>query len=857
MVYFNAYGILLLVMVALAAINVMIVLYALFGFLVKPTDKITFAALLLLVVAAAFAMLTRYRMESAAGFLLTLLCLLRSRETLSRGLSSTLALIVLAGTMTFQLKTAERQHRENEMILLAQDIADERDFEFETDFSAIEPLISNDSLVRLWASTGMVSDDSLLAYIDRTYFTERIRRFDAVATACHQYQELVLEPDNIVVDCNSHFEAIVAARPHRKISERLTNVDFPSPESYYMAVFDFTVDSVTTHLYLEFIETSVWDKINTPSIFIDEDNLFINTLKKYSFACYHDNILVYKNGTFLYPNFRSDMAEGGFFNGRRFMHYGLTRDGYKSMVVSCERSGIMRDIAPFSYLLIILTLIFILVFKLSLGSKPTRPTDSLQYRMQTAIMITLFVSLMAIGPVSAVFIRNGYERTSNDMLFKNTRSIMTSLQREISPDLTTVGAAIDNLLEDYSIIFSADVNLYDTTGALISTSRHDIFDLGLVAPQINAEAYNNIHLNKRLYYYHRESVGDRTFPVAYIPLSDENGNAFAYLSLPNYSIQSELDKDIVSFMFSYVNIVLLFMGLSVIVVLFLSRRITKPLKLIQERMKEVRIDKANQPIEWKSRDEIGQLVQQYNKLVAELEKSAGALARSERETAWRDMARQVAHEIKNPLTPMRLSIQFLQRAWQENNPDIEQQFNKTSTLLIEQIDSLSAIASAFSDYAKLPQNTFEHFNLAFLVRNTATLYDNNTNITFDYNFSADAEFGITSDRNNLGRALGNIIKNAVQAIGDKPNGTIAIRIERKGKKYEISVTDNGCGIDEDKKKSVFLPNFTTKSSGMGVGLSITRNIIESLGGTISFESEVNQGTTFRLLVPDHNTDNNQ
>ena len=205
-------------------------------------------------------------------------------------------------------------------------------------------------------------------------------------------------------------------------------------------------------------------------------------------------------------------------------------------------------------------------------------------------------------------------------------------------------------------------------------------------------------------------------------------------------------------------------------------------------------------------------------------------------------------KIKNPLTPMKLNIQFLQMAWDEKNPDIDRKLRETTNTLLEQIDILSNIATAFSNYAKLPQKNIERFNIKELIVNTINLYDNNTNIDIVLKEENDSDYIIDSDKNNLSIVFGNIIKNAIQAIGKKDDGNITITIKDVKEFYNIEISDNGCGIGEEVKKKIFMPNFTTKSSGMGVGLSIVYDILETLNSDISFESEVGVGTIFRINI---------
>ena len=187
-------------------------------------------------------------------------------------------------------------------------------------------------------------------------------------------------------------------------------------------------------------------------------------------------------------------------------------------------------------------------------------------------------------------------------------------------------------------------------------------------------------------------------------------------------------------------------------------------------------------------------------------------------------------------------------AWDEKNPDIDRKLRETTNTLLEQIDILSNIATAFSNYAKLPQKNIEMFNIKELILNTINLYDNNQNINIVFQEENESDYIINSDKNNLSIVFGNIIKNAIQAIGKKEDGNILIKIKDVNKYYNIEISDNGCGIKEEEKKKIFMPNFTTKSSGMGVGLSIVYDILETLESDISFESEVGVGTIFRINI---------
>ena len=235
-------------------------------------------------------------------------------------------------------------------------------------------------------------------------------------------------------------------------------------------------------------------------------------------------------------------------------------------------------------------------------------------------------------------------------------------------------------------------------------------------------------------------------------------------------------------------------------------------------------------------------------MVLELGESAKKLSESERELAWREMARQVAHEIKNPLTPMKLNIQHLQRAWYDKNDKLETTFEKVTKVLIEQIDSLSNLASSFSDFAKMPMERFEVCNLVEIVQNSVLLFEKASQVNFTFKTQS-KNIRVYTDKEQISRVFNNLIKNAIQAIPEELIGQIEINITTNQKYVNITVKDNGTGIPEEIKEKVFVPSFSTKSSGMGLGLAISKKILETSNGTIRFETRKDVGTTFYIQLP--------
>jgi len=277
--------------------------------------------------------------------------------------------------------------------------------------------------------------------------------------------------------------------------------------------------------------------------------------------------------------------------------------------------------------------------------------------------------------------------------------------------------------------------------------------------------------------------------------------------------------------------------LGIVMALFLSNYISKNMRAVSERLKEFRLNKSNEKLEWRFKDEIGELISEYNIMVEKLEKTAVELAQSERESAWKEMAQQVAHEIKNPLTPMKLTLQMMQR-----EKDLKELHSMTTNLL-EEIESLSHIAEAFSRFAQMPDVSLDAEDVSYLTNRAASLY-----LDQGIRFVSTGPLHARVDKEQWTRVIHNLIKNAVQSIPEGREADILITAAKAKDKAMISVQDNGGGIPEEMQHKVFEPNFTTKSSGMGLGLALVKNLVNSFGGAIGFDTS-EKGTTFIIVLP--------
>ncbi|MCH1534202.1 MAG: ATP-binding protein, partial [Schleiferiaceae bacterium] len=286
---------------------------------------------------------------------------------------------------------------------------------------------------------------------------------------------------------------------------------------------------------------------------------------------------------------------------------------------------------------------------------------------------------------------------------------------------------------------------------------------------------------------------------------------------------------------AFIYVLLLLVG--IVLALILSNYISRNMSVVGAKLKKVRLNKSNEKLTWRHNDEIGQLIQEYNLMVEKLEKTAVDLAKSERESAWKEMAQQVAHEIKNPLTPMKLTLQMMQR---EKNLDELQEMSKH---LLEEIEGLTSIAEAFSRFAQMPLLRLETHDISYLTNRAVALYSDR-----GVQFLSDGPVYASVDKEQWSRIIHNLVKNALQSVPENREPEIVVRVEKTVGKGTIAVVDNGTGIPDEMKDRVFEPSFTTKSSGMGLGLAMVRNLIQNFGGTITFQNK-KQGAVFTVTIP--------
>jgi two-component system, NtrC family, nitrogen regulation sensor histidine kinase NtrY len=571
-------------------------------------------------------------------------------------------------------------------------------------------------------------------------------------------------------------------------------------------------------------------------------------------AKYEHQRLVYSSGKFEYstennwiPKNRSDFYST-IYKGR--IHYIYAPNSNVYIVITEQ-----QPYAPVAYLLYFVytfmaffAICWLFVWGYQLTHRKRNYRLGLTTKFQYAFIGLLIISFLGIFYVSVNFIQKKYQEEQIANLESKKAYIQKALQDMYywNQDLNALNTQALNFdLQDLSYIYHTDIHVYDNHGVLIGSSQPLIFNKNLISNRISPIPMFTSNANINQY----EHIGKLNYLTGYADFYNGDYLQIGYIAIPQFFSQDEIQSEIESFISVIIHIYLIIIVLAILLSLFIGKQLSAPLNVLENKLKEMRLGRRNEKIDYNLNDEIGQLVIQYNRTVDELEQSARLLAKSERESAWKSMARQVAHEINNPLTPMKLSIQQLQRTKKLNDDRFDDYFEKSTHMLIEQIDNLSRIAGTFSNFARMPEAKFERVDVAARLYSVVQLFENNNEQSqIEYRGQEKGIF-VYADPEQLVQVFNNLLKNAIQAIPDDRFGVIEVNLWQEAERIMIEITDNGVGIENELHDKLFVPNFTTKSNGMGLGLAIAKNIIELSGGTISFTSNVNEGTTFRVILP--------
>jgi two-component system, NtrC family, nitrogen regulation sensor histidine kinase NtrY len=467
------------------------------------------------------------------------------------------------------------------------------------------------------------------------------------------------------------------------------------------------------------------------------------------------------------------------------------------------------------------------------------------------MIVLIVVATVLLASISIIQFKNEAKEYHQERLERKENAIKSHINYVLNT--TTYPLTTNNLelifkdkIHELSHIHNIEVNIYNLDGHLLKSSK-ETFSIDESSMPIEKSILNNINESVQKRFVNVKTINGIKYRSAYSIIKDNKFKSLGILNLPYLEDDGYYDRELRNFLISLGQVYSFMLIVAFTLAYFLSSYITKSLKTISDKLYQTNLEQKNEKIVLNANSkEINSLIDAYNRMVDELEISATKLAQSEREGAWREMAKQVAHEIKNPLTPMRLTVQSFQRKFDPQNPEIHQKLKDYSDTLIQQIDTMNRVATAFSDFASMPAQQNESLNIVEVIDLTLDIFKDDAIVFQPESREIIAQF----DRTQLIRILTNLVKNAIQSIPDeKPEKLIKVSVNQDAEHITIQVADNGVGIKEADKSRIFEPKFTTKDSGMGLGLSIIKNMIENYNGSIQFESEYGIGTVFTVKIP--------
>lgn len=657
-----------------------------------------------------------------------------------------------------------------------------------------------------------------------------------------------------------------------------------TPLAYYIEQ-QKSSEQIAGHLYFDpILESYLWQSgfkhpgyPNSPlSLFFEFQNKAIRQhpekLLKYTYdkAYQKPSYAIYRNDSLITAfgnDFLSIMPAIKFQNGQNYTietserksNLYFKKDENTVIQLSRKTARLIKPISLFSFLFVLMGILVIIIsilnnflnfipedFPLKFGLQ-----NSLRKKMQLSFILLIITSFIIIGFVTLYYFRYLSKDYNNDLLTEKTIAITSDVQariqnfRDPDPALQAIATNIYTISKTHQ----SDVHLFDHLGDLINSSSPKLFEFDFISQKMDSSVIQQFYTTKTNAHIETEvKLNDLSYTSVTIPITHQGKENLGFLNL-NYAPQIKAQNNVADFVSTLLNVYVFLFLFAGAIALAMANSITRPIAVLGEKLRALKLGKNNQLLEWKNKDELGELIETYNEMVVQLDQSAKFMAKTEREMAWREMARQVAHEIKNPLTPMKLYIQQIQRAIANKDPNIQDMIERISHTLIEQINSLSQIANEFSNFGTLPRADNEKIVLNEVVEAVHDLFRKREDIQITLIVPFEEIF-VFADKNHLIRVLNNIVKNAIQSIPPENEiGKIEIKLYKEHDNAIIQVKDNGTGIPDHMKEKIFTPNFTTKSSGTGLGLAISANIVEAFNGKLFFESEYGSGTEFYIELP--------
>jgi signal transduction histidine kinase len=711
------------------------------------------------------------------------------------------------------------------------------------------------------SATGVSLRDSLVnrhfgGYLDR--FVTRIYFFDEKKEAINNPGEEGFETLNTLFENSTRDEGFPWVASFEESFDRF---------GYIMHFMPRDADGFETDKHVFVVVRSVVQRniLLAPELFRQIQDFAVDLPPGFSYAWYRNNRLVEQYRNYPFPSViqYDESKRQNFWLKETDNAYETWLDAGERavLVVAGNRNLWLALVSMVAYMFVAFLALFITVRLIGgllqgklFSTEVFRPLSlTIGTQIRITIVSILGVSFVIVAYITISFFINQYNKTNEERLSKNAAASATELSQLLPGTLSAYGpeerrVLTEKQLQQVARNLNIDINLFDTTGTLLGSTQGVLFLKEVISPQINPEAFYKLTKGGVYRYLKSETIGNLNYKSIYQPVRSTQGMLLGFLQIPYFATQNELEQEISNFVVILINIIAFVFLISGGLALIISGTITRSFAVVAEKMNHIRLSEKNERIEWTAKNEIGTLVEQYNRMVDQLELSAARLAQNERELAWREMARQVAHEIKNPLTPMKLSLQFLQKAIKENNGNVGEISARVAGNLVSQIDHLSKIAYEFSQFANLGNTNEEAFDLHDVLRELNFLYQSQEGLVLHWH-KTEGKLMVMADKTQLNRLFTNLIKNATEAIPSDRVATIHVIEKIKDHSVVLEIRDNGDGIPAEIQPKLFTPNFTTKSSGTGLGLAICKGIVEKARGNIWFITNPGRGTSFFVELP--------
>ncbi len=764
--------------------------------------------------------------------------------------------LLLATFCTLWLNTHIEEQRLSEKRNFVTEIQSDNDVTAEFLLSQANEKITSDILIQTNISNPFTSKDLIKEKVKRVYLGDYFDKYEI--------EILVFNGKGTAIN-SSTFASYQDLRATYAVEEHQTDfkdlffyrTSYPNFQNQYYLFNEIKrYGNPIGYILVKLDRRKVLNNSILPRLLLNEGSK--TPFRSFDFAVYQNRQLINARGEFNYsqsfdPSWLSDpiLFKNGIHTNAHH-HFGVKNEQTEDVyVVTSDKYPLRYIITNFSVFFLFMVGVIILVFGVSAAyNNLRRQSVSLASKIQILLNFAFFLPLIMVSIVVLGLVNRTVEENIEAQYLNITKSAAENIRQQVITFMANRNENIESLesrISEISQYARADMNLFNSSGRLLATNQRLIFENDLLAPFVNPKAMATINEAGQQESLEVESVGSLHYKSTYYGIHDEGNNQLlGILSMPFFDSEEQLKVEQREILSNILNSFTFIFVIFVILSFFASRVLTYPFKYLTDKIKMTTLTNLNEPLQWSADDEIGLMVREYNTMLAKLEKSKKELAMTEKENAWREMAQQVAHEIKNPLTPMKLKLQHMRRTLAQLPID-SKDYEKPIDSLLNQVETLSDIATSFSSFAKMPIPESKELDLSQELKRSVRLFKEDE-IQIDLHMEREPLW-ILGDQKLLGRIFNNLILNAAQSVAADKKPQLEVLVKLQQNKVQIAFKDNGAGIPEEIKEKVFVPKFSTKAEGSGIGLAIAKRGVEHAGGSIWFESLEGQGTTFYMEFP--------